>query len=67
MFYTAASIWGLVALRLSDEEILPFNYNYYAAELEVTCHNDLSNRYWIYLFQECTSSVFNDKFSFRGT
>jgi len=35
MFYTAASIWGLVALRLSDEEILPFNYNYYAAELEL--------------------------------
>nr|CAB3478261.1 unnamed protein product [Digitaria exilis] len=30
----AASIWGLVALRLSDEEILPFNYGYYAAELE---------------------------------
>jgi len=30
----AASIWGLVALRLSDEEILPFNYSYYAAELE---------------------------------
>ncbi|CAO2178315.1 unnamed protein product [Urochloa humidicola] len=29
-----ASIWGLVALRLSDEEILPFNYSYYAAELE---------------------------------
>ncbi|RLN23627.1 putative glutamate carboxypeptidase 2 [Panicum miliaceum] len=30
----AASIWGLVALQLSDEEILPFNYSYYAAELE---------------------------------
>ncbi|XP_062206820.1 probable glutamate carboxypeptidase LAMP1 [Phragmites australis] len=29
-----ASIWGLVALRLSDEEILPFNYSCYAAELE---------------------------------
>ncbi|KAL6616049.1 hypothetical protein ACP70R_038319 [Stipagrostis hirtigluma subsp. patula] len=30
----AASMWGLLALRLSDEEILPFNYSYYAAELE---------------------------------
>ncbi|TKW16708.1 hypothetical protein SEVIR_5G317000v4 [Setaria viridis] len=30
----AASMWGLVALRLSDEEILPFNYSYYATELE---------------------------------
>ncbi|KAL5223380.1 hypothetical protein ABZP36_028093 [Zizania latifolia] len=29
-----ASIWGLVALRLSDEEILPFNYSIYAVELE---------------------------------
>lgn len=35
-FITAASMWGLVALRLSDEEILPFNYSYYATELEVT-------------------------------
>jgi N-acetylated-alpha-linked acidic dipeptidase len=29
-------MWGLVALRLSDEEILPFNYSTYAVELEVT-------------------------------
>uniref|UniRef100_A0A0E0JIJ7 Aminopeptidase NAALADL1 n=1 Tax=Oryza punctata TaxID=4537 RepID=A0A0E0JIJ7_ORYPU len=29
-----ASMWGLVALRLSDEEILPFNYSTYAVELE---------------------------------
>ncbi|KAG8077876.1 hypothetical protein GUJ93_ZPchr0007g4738 [Zizania palustris] len=29
-----ASIWGLVALRLSNEEILPFNYSTYAVELE---------------------------------
>ncbi|KAF7030495.1 hypothetical protein CFC21_042027 [Triticum aestivum] len=29
-----ASIWGLVALRLSDEEILPFNYSSYVQELE---------------------------------
>ncbi|KAM3351144.1 hypothetical protein ACQJBY_023257 [Aegilops geniculata] len=31
---SVASIWGLVALRLSDEEILPFNYSSYATELE---------------------------------
>ncbi|KQK09681.1 probable glutamate carboxypeptidase LAMP1 isoform X2 [Brachypodium distachyon] len=31
---SAASIWGLVALKLSDEEILPFNYSSYVAELE---------------------------------
>uniref|UniRef100_A0A2P2LPN3 glutamate carboxypeptidase II n=1 Tax=Rhizophora mucronata TaxID=61149 RepID=A0A2P2LPN3_RHIMU len=29
-----ASIWGLVALRLADEEILPFNYLNYAYELQ---------------------------------
>ncbi|KAM0879467.1 hypothetical protein ACQ4PT_034219 [Festuca glaucescens] len=29
-----ASMWGLLALRLSDEEILPFNYSSYVAELE---------------------------------
>ncbi|ERN15192.1 probable glutamate carboxypeptidase LAMP1 isoform X1 [Amborella trichopoda] len=27
------SIWGLVALRLADEEFLPFNYSAYASEL----------------------------------
>lgn len=31
----AASIWGMMALRLSNEEILPFNYMSYAIELEV--------------------------------
>uniref|UniRef100_A0A0E0DZ54 Aminopeptidase NAALADL1 n=1 Tax=Oryza meridionalis TaxID=40149 RepID=A0A0E0DZ54_9ORYZ len=31
---SVASMWGLVALRLSDEEILPFNYSTYAVELE---------------------------------
>ncbi|XP_044349857.1 probable glutamate carboxypeptidase LAMP1 isoform X3 [Triticum aestivum] len=31
---SVASIWGLVALRLSDEEILPFNYSSYVQELE---------------------------------
>ncbi|KAK1266307.1 putative glutamate carboxypeptidase 2 [Acorus gramineus] len=32
-FGGAASIWGLVALKLADEEILPFNYISYASEL----------------------------------
>ena len=31
----AASIWGLVALRLADDEILPFDYVSYASELKV--------------------------------
>uniref|UniRef100_A0A0E0FSX1 Aminopeptidase NAALADL1 n=1 Tax=Oryza nivara TaxID=4536 RepID=A0A0E0FSX1_ORYNI len=30
----AASIWGMMALRLADEEILPFNYMSYPVELE---------------------------------
>ncbi|XP_076933017.1 putative glutamate carboxypeptidase LAMP1 [Bidens hawaiensis] len=30
----AASIWGLVALKLADEEILPFNYSSYVNELQ---------------------------------
>jgi hypothetical protein len=34
-------MWGLLALRLSDEEILPFNYSSYVAELEVTCPSDI--------------------------
>ncbi|XP_008776572.2 probable glutamate carboxypeptidase LAMP1 isoform X1 [Phoenix dactylifera] len=29
-----ASFWGLVALRLADEEFLPFNYISYASELQ---------------------------------
>ncbi|KAH7572217.1 hypothetical protein JRO89_XS04G0221600 [Xanthoceras sorbifolium] len=29
-----ASVWGLVALRLADEEFLPFNYLSYAYELQ---------------------------------
>lgn len=32
----AASIWGMMALRLANEEILPFNYMSYAIELEVS-------------------------------
>ncbi|CAA6660974.1 unnamed protein product [Spirodela intermedia] len=31
----AASIWGLVALRLADDEFLPFNYTSYARELQM--------------------------------
>ncbi|XP_072959079.1 probable glutamate carboxypeptidase LAMP1 [Typha angustifolia] len=30
----AASIWGLIALKLADEEILPFDYTSYALELK---------------------------------
>ncbi|KAF2285191.1 hypothetical protein GH714_038994 [Hevea brasiliensis] len=30
----AASVWGLVALQLADEEFLPFNYLSYAYELQ---------------------------------
>lgn len=30
-----ASVLGLVALRLADEEVLPFNYVSYASELKV--------------------------------
>ncbi|XP_044462813.1 probable glutamate carboxypeptidase LAMP1 [Mangifera indica] len=30
----AASVWGLVALRLADEEFLPFNYLSYVSELQ---------------------------------
>ncbi|MCL7050361.1 hypothetical protein MKW94_013089 [Papaver nudicaule] len=32
----AASIWGLVALRLADDELLPFNYMFYANELQTS-------------------------------
>ncbi|XP_042497353.1 probable glutamate carboxypeptidase LAMP1 [Macadamia integrifolia] len=31
-----ASIWGLVALKLADEEILPFNYVSYAQDLQAS-------------------------------
>ncbi|KEH27222.1 peptidase M28 family protein [Medicago truncatula] len=37
----AASVWGLVALWLADEEFLPFNYSSYAKELQVTLDGDL--------------------------
>ncbi|KAM7509602.1 hypothetical protein LguiA_020055 [Lonicera macranthoides] len=33
-FGGVASLWGLVALRLADEELLPFNYLSYANELQ---------------------------------
>ncbi|TVU35164.1 hypothetical protein EJB05_17041 [Eragrostis curvula] len=29
-----ASVWGLIALKLADDEIIPFNYINYASELE---------------------------------
>ncbi|PHT77572.1 hypothetical protein T459_21094 [Capsicum annuum] len=38
-----ASIWDLVALRLADDEVLPFNYLSYAIELQVSLnHNGIS-------------------------
>ena len=33
-----ASVLGLVALRLADDEFLPFNYSSYASELKVSQH-----------------------------
>jgi len=33
--YPVASVWGLIALKLADDEIIPFNYVSYASELEV--------------------------------
>ncbi|KAJ3704062.1 hypothetical protein LUZ61_007767 [Rhynchospora tenuis] len=36
IFGNAASIWGLVALRLADDEILPFDYISYASELKTS-------------------------------
>ncbi|PIN14330.1 Transferrin receptor and related proteins containing the protease-associated (PA) domain [Handroanthus impetiginosus] len=42
-----ASIWGLVALRLADAEILPFNYHTYALELQKSAEDlksEVSNR-----------------------
>ncbi|OAY82142.1 putative glutamate carboxypeptidase 2 [Ananas comosus] len=43
----AASIWGLVALRLADDEILPFDYVSYALELQIygpSQHNDYGSK-----------------------
>ncbi|XVE98076.1 hypothetical protein REPUB_Repub03eG0074200 [Reevesia pubescens] len=37
-----ASVWGLVALRLADEEFLPFDYHSYAFELQKSA-KDLEN------------------------
>ncbi|CAK8533789.1 unnamed protein product [Lathyrus sativus] len=42
----AASVWGLVALWLADEEFLPFNYLSYAKELKLNMEelkNEVSN------------------------
>ena len=33
--YPVASVWGLIALKLAGDEIIPFNYVSYASELEV--------------------------------
>ncbi|KAF2285189.1 hypothetical protein GH714_038992 [Hevea brasiliensis] len=43
----AASVWGLVALQLADEEFLPFNYLSYAYELQIYApskHNDYGSK-----------------------
>ncbi|CAN1240832.1 Probable glutamate carboxypeptidase LAMP1 [Linum perenne] len=42
-----ASIWGYLALRLADDEILPFNYKTYAEELKIygpAKHNDYGSK-----------------------
>jgi hypothetical protein len=33
--YPVASVWGLIALKLADDEMILFNYVSYASELEV--------------------------------
>ncbi|KAL6614546.1 hypothetical protein ACP70R_036816 [Stipagrostis hirtigluma subsp. patula] len=38
-----ASVWGLIALRLADDEIIPFNYVSYASELE-ECTKDVVDK-----------------------
>jgi len=58
-------MWGLVALRLSDEEILPFNYSNYVTELEVTCPSELSNKLWITCFRIARFLFFNENSKFR--
>ncbi|KAK7379965.1 hypothetical protein VNO78_32250 [Psophocarpus tetragonolobus] len=43
----AASVWGLVALWLADEELLPFDYLSYAKELQLSVENlkdEISNK-----------------------
>ncbi|TKY44556.1 glutamate carboxypeptidase 2 [Spatholobus suberectus] len=43
----AASVWGLVALWLADEEILPFDYLSYAKELQLSVEkleDEISNK-----------------------
>ncbi|KAJ4708548.1 Peptidase M28 family protein [Melia azedarach] len=43
----AASVWGLVALRLADDEFLPFNYLSYAFELQKSAReleNEISDK-----------------------
>lgn len=38
-YIPVASVWGLVALWLADEEFLPFDYVSYAKELQVYIHH----------------------------
>lgn len=37
MVKPVAEIWGLLAIRLADDLILPFDYKSYASQLEVNC------------------------------
>ncbi|XLU28186.1 hypothetical protein S245_064252, partial [Arachis hypogaea] len=44
---SSASVWGLVALWLADEEFLPFDYQSYAKELQLNVKNledEISNK-----------------------
>ena len=43
-----ASVWGLVALCLADEEFLPFDNLSYAKELQVYVHFSLLSWSWTY-------------------
>ncbi|KAK3161893.1 hypothetical protein QOZ80_1BG0082790 [Eleusine coracana subsp. coracana] len=38
-----ASVWGLIALKLADDEIIPFNYVSYASELEEYAKDAVDN------------------------
>lgn len=36
ILFSVAGLWGLLALRLADDSILPFNYSSYAIQLQVS-------------------------------
>lgn len=47
--HAVASVWGLIALRLADDEIIPFNYVSYTSELEVPLLSFLATEDILYL------------------